>query len=190
MKRAAQLGLLLVIAASAVLAKEKKEEPVSILPFLQDDAGMVYFETEHEVAGATGDELFTRAEQWVTASFAEHQIEKRVADSKRAWIKFVTPIPTPQGWHGVDGSGDGFLRFEIQLAFKDARAKFRATDFHFLVNHRFGGDGKMRVDVADDELFAKSGKKPEKAREELVATLTALSDSLGKALATGGGPDW
>ncbi len=187
MARVRWIATLLVpgIAAGVVAG-----QAASIQPFQQDEGGAVYFETVHELPQAAADDLFTKAERWVTETFAPHEIVDRVADSKRAWITFHTLIVTPKGWRGFDASGDGYARFEIQLAFKDGRAKFRATDFHFLIDRRFGGDGKMRVDAGDDTLFLKSGKKQATARAELSEILAGLSDSLGEALAAAGGPDW
>lgn len=185
MRKGSSVLLFLILAASAFAGGKKKEpaEPPTLAPFQQDEQGVVYYEVIHEVSAASSADLFTKAEGWIIDSFKKDQVENRVADSNRGWLKFVTRVVTPKGWHGLDTSGDGFLRFQIQLAFKDGRVRFRATDYHFLVAPTWSGDGKMRVAVTDEELFLKNSKKLAKARVELAAQLAVLSDSLGVALA-------
>lgn len=183
-------ALVSLFAFAAVAATPGRAAEDAQLPFQQDEAGRVFFETIHEVPGVSGGDLFTKAESWISKQFKKEEVDQQVADSNRGWLTFRTLTVTPKGWHGLDTSGDGFLRFEIQLAFKDGRTKFRAADFHFLVAETWSGDGKMRVDVTDEKLFLADNKKRQKARTDLAATLTALSDSLGRALTAGVDSDW
>ncbi len=184
------LGLVSLFALAAAAGTPARAAGEAPLPFQQDEAGRVFFETIHEVAGVAGGDLFTRAESWISKHFKEEDVDQRVADSNRGWLTFRTLTVTPKGWHGLDTSGDGYLRYEIQLAFKDGRTRFRAADFHFLLAETWSGDGEMRVDVTDKELFLTDNKKRQKARTELAAQLASLSESLGRALTAGAESDW
>ena len=176
---------LLILSIGAVCA-----EPSSLDPFMQDDEGAVYYETIVESPDVTADDLFTMSEDWIDDRFHSDTVEGLQTDSNRDWIRFVTYVETPKGWKGMDSSGDGYLRMQIELAFKEGRTRLRIRDFHFLISDRWGGNGKMRVDVSDKELFLKKGKKQKRGKEELAQQMVEISDSLGKTLEVAEDSDW
>jgi len=181
---------MLMLAGPAGAGKKDVEEGPILPPFQENDEGAVFYEAIHEVPGAKAPQLFTQAEKWVGESLDPEVVKDQLADSERGRLTFRTLTRTPDGWRGFTASGDGFIRFEIQLAVKDERVRFRVTDFHFRVADTWGGDGEQRFDGDRYRLWVKEAKKLDKARSELAATLASLSESLSKELAAPDYSDW
>ena len=183
---------LLAVAAGAalVVGGGKKGEEVSILPFLYDKTGTIYYEKTVDIGGAKSDDLFTSTEKWIAESFGKTEIENRDADSNRSWLTFDTYIRTPKGWRGMDEAGDGYLRFEIEVKFKDEKAKIRIADFHFRLADAWRNNPDDRMKITDQEMFARNGKKQQLAKELLQEELEAILASLAQRYAGEDYADW
>ena len=179
-----------VLAAGSVLAGGKKDEEVPIVPFLYDKAGAVYYEKTLDVAGAKRDDLFTSTEAWIADSFSESEIENHEVDSSRNWLTFDTFVRTPKGWRGIDEAGDGYLRFEVVVKFKDEKVKIHMADFHFRLADAWRTNPDDRMKITDREIFTKGGKKPEAAKLLLQEELDGIIATLEQKFASEDYGDW
>ena len=83
------LSIALVAVPAAAGKKPVKEGP-PLPPYQEDDKGVVYFETVHEIPGAERDQLLEQAEEWVGESFADEDVKELLADPERGWLTFDT----------------------------------------------------------------------------------------------------
>jgi hypothetical protein len=190
--RTVSIVVLLAVASGggSVLGGGKKGEEAPIVPFLYDKAGAVYYEETLDVEGAKRDELFTSTEKWIADNFSKSEIENHEVDSSRDWLTFNTFVRTPKGWRGIDEAGDGYLRFEVVVKFKDEKVKIRIADFHFRLADAWRTNPDDRMKITDREMFTKGGKKPQAAKVLLQEELDGLIATLEQKFATEDYGDW
>lgn len=141
-------------------------------------------------------ELFIRANNWFFKTFNNSEAVIQLKDKSGGQLagKAVFKYTAPQWWGGGTVGSSGYVRFTIQLYFKDGRYKYIFTDF----SHEPSSDKSFGI-ITDSPTPPMKSHKGSKKRAELIWSdlqtkveleSKQLIDSLNESMKSSNDENW
>lgn len=111
------------------------------------------------------DELFIQAKSWIFKTFNNSETVIQLEDKNAGQIlgKGVFNYTAPKWWGGGTEGSSGYIRFSIQLYFKDGKYKYVFTDF----THKPSSDKSFGI-ITNSSIPPFKSLKGSKKRAELI----------------------